>query len=595
MASYSSYSSGSQSGDQGTTDLARKYMEDMWNWAQGQVQQDNAITDQIIGDLLQSYDKLMGTGNTLMGMYQQFFQPEYQQLVQDANSYASTARIMQNMGAAQSGVAQSFNAQRNAALADLQGFGIDPSSGRYAELDNAERMQQAAAMAGAGFQAEQATEATGRQLRSEALQLGSVMPSQATAAYGAATGAANAGGQLNLARANTNANVLTAGAKYGDVAQKLSRSSSSGGSHSDDGNKNQRNAPNQEPRDREYDTTGNGKPGWGMDMPGPDIGGVTLPPPPVAPPPPTDTPVWGPPEAAGPWGPSTAGQEGSPWFGPPSDTALTDTGDGGVSVANWDPSTAGQEGSPFFGPPTDSAVHDNTEGTDTSVDPYAGSQDTGIPAPNQYTQNEPPAPTDTGGGSPPPTDTGGGEPPPTDTGGGTPNDFVYSSGSNDTSSLAKGGAIPYHASPSHGRDTDDVAARVNQTGEPIRVNAGEFIMPRHAVNWKGEKFFRDLIKKSAAEREKAKGDKHGNPTMRKSLPAHEYGGIPAQGEAMSLDPDEQSDRIVDKRQSDKGHWYDPVTQAVDRARFNGKVKLAPARAKPGSIAEQAGYNSIGRQ
>src|SRR5271163_1998453 len=93
--------------------------------------------------------------NGLLSTWQQTFLPELESLIADANSYASPARIQQAMGAAESGVAQSFDQARDNALHDLTSFGIDPSSGRYAQLDQASRMQEAAAQAGAGNIAEQ--------------------------------------------------------------------------------------------------------------------------------------------------------------------------------------------------------------------------------------------------------------------------------------------------------------------------------------------------------------------------------------------------------------------------------------------------------
>ena len=164
MTSFSS--SYSQSGLPGISAIAEQLMQAQYAWGQQQFAQNSQLTNQVVGDLMNLYGSLSGMGTTLMNQYSQYFMPEYQNLVNDANNYSSQARIQQAMGAAESGVAQNFNGQRNAALADLQSFGIDPSSGRYAQLDQAQRTQEAAAAAGAGFQAEQATEATGRALRS---------------------------------------------------------------------------------------------------------------------------------------------------------------------------------------------------------------------------------------------------------------------------------------------------------------------------------------------------------------------------------------------------------------------------------------------
>jgi len=199
------------------------FMQQQYQWGQNEFNQIQQFNDGVISKMMGLYNQLSGIGNTLMDQYNRYFGPEYAQLVADAKNYASPARIQQAMGAAESGVAQSFNAQRNANISDLQSYGIDPSSGRYAELDAAERAQQAAAQAGAGFQAEQATEATGRALRSEALQLGSVMPSQATGAYNAAQAAAAAGANLKLATAQEGVNLMGSPIQWADVNAQMQR------------------------------------------------------------------------------------------------------------------------------------------------------------------------------------------------------------------------------------------------------------------------------------------------------------------------------------------------------------------------------------
>lgn len=56
----------------------------------------------------------------------------------------------------------------------------------------------------------------------------------------------------------------------------------------------------------------------------------------------------------------------------------------------------------------------------------------------------------------------------------------------------RGGAVPVEASPSRGHVTDDV---------PARLNAGEFVVPRDTLQWKGEEFFQKLIQKSREGRQ----------------------------------------------------------------------------------------------
>lgn len=501
--STSNSSSWSISGDPAVTAAALNYMNETFNWGLQQFANVSQLTDQVVGDMLNLYGQLSGVGNDLMGQYKNLFMPEYQNLVQDANNYSSQARIQQAMGAAESGVAQNFNSQRNAALASLQSFGIDPSSGRYAALDQTERLQQAAAQAGAGFQAEQATEATGRALRSEALQLGSVMPSQATAAYNAAGQAAGAGANIRMATAQLGSNLLGRPTDWAKIAQEGRQGGSSGSSR---GNKGDQSGKGGGPSpydtrpptpDRTWDFEGANQPGGGAsgggagpgDLNLAGMGGganpgiinvnnpdeeVPLPPerPPEAPPRPDsiDNPEDIP---SGPTG-------GEPGTAPP-DTGETSGGGGEGEDVN-----SGQPG--------------NTD----NFDPNALNS-----ANDANTFNYDNMGNDTGGGS-------------SDTGGGGDNTDFSSADTGDEESFAKGGAIPYSKSPSHGKVTDDVAARMHPSGEPIRVNAGEFIIPRYAREWYGDKYLQGLINKAKDGQQFATA----KPSLKPPLPS-QRGAIPS--------------------------------------------------------------------
>ncbi len=58
--------------------------------------------------------------------------------------------------------------------------------------------------------------------------------------------------------------------------------------------------------------------------------------------------------------------------------------------------------------------------------------------------------------------------------------------------LEGGGAIPVEASPSRGAMPDDV---------PVAAEAGEFMMPREAVEWYGQKHFYNLVEKAQKEKQ----------------------------------------------------------------------------------------------
>ena len=64
-----------------------------------------------------------------------------------------------------------------------------------------------------------------------------------------------------------------------------------------------------------------------------------------------------------------------------------------------------------------------------------------------------------------------------------------------------GGAVPVDASPSRGAVTDDVPA-TGPSGA-IRLNGGEFVLPKDVVAWEGEKSLQNLIQKARAAKQAA--------------------------------------------------------------------------------------------
>lgn len=75
-----------------------------------------------------------------------------------------------------------------------------------------------------------------------------------------------------------------------------------------------------------------------------------------------------------------------------------------------------------------------------------------------------------------------------------------------------GGAVPEDMSPSGGAAVDDVPAVIGHTGQPARLNAGEYVIPRDVVNWMGEKTIEDMIAKARKQRDGDPGPKPG-PTQ----------------------------------------------------------------------------------
>lgn len=446
---------------------AQQYATQFYNWGQQQFANTSAITDANINNYLTAASTAMGLANNNVSRYENLFQPQENALIQDANSYASPSRVALEMGAAQSDAAQAQETARTNAIRDLQSYGINPSDGRYAGLDVADRAAAAAAEAGAGQQARIATEATGRQLRQNAITVGQSYPGQAVnalnAGFSGIAGAENAA----LSNVNTGVNAMTpaqqflaqaGGLKYPPLGQ-------SGGSSNSGSSPSQPKAPGA----------------------------------PSAP--------------GGPGGPGSSSYANQPTGGPGQSASFVPFGgSGGNAPGNpFDPNSSANN----FGV--------NDTGGSFNPDPYAGTNPDFGGLPNAgpdmgggyYGNLTAPGDANTfdSGASPMPMDTSGytsgtsmGDmstmsPTYSDYGGGTgaTSDYV------DPSAMALGGTVPAYAiggpttgghvpmqaSPSQGQQTDDV---------PANLNAGEFVVPRDVAAWKGQEFFQKLIAQSRKAR-----------------------------------------------------------------------------------------------
>ena len=210
-----------------------------FNWALNNFDTTTAMTDQAVNNYMQMSQYGMGLAGETLQQYQSYV-PEMQQLQQLAGTYSSPARTAVNMGAAESATAQGTQAGINAATQNLQSYGIDPSSGMYGELQEAQRTAGGAAAAGAGQQAELSTQATGRQLLGESIGVGQALPGQAVNAIHSANQAVTGAENATLANVASGANSInTANSllgtamqlKYppvGNVSQNVSSAASSG-------------------------------------------------------------------------------------------------------------------------------------------------------------------------------------------------------------------------------------------------------------------------------------------------------------------------------------------------------------------------------
>ena len=163
-------------------DWARQQYEMIWPYAQ------QYLTQQL-GSSAEEADR----AREARAMYETTYRPLEEQFAQTALNYNTPERAEANAGQAMADVANTFEAQRRTALANLESYGIDPSSTRFGALDLSSRIAQAAAAAAAGTQSRRNTEATGLALMGEAINIGKGYPGSIAQAYSTSTSAGKAG------------------------------------------------------------------------------------------------------------------------------------------------------------------------------------------------------------------------------------------------------------------------------------------------------------------------------------------------------------------------------------------------------------------
>lgn len=519
-----------------------------YQWGMDQYANTSAVTDANINNYLTLAQQATNLAGNNIDRYTNLFQPEENQLVQDANTYASAPRIARDMGAAESTAGQAGDAARVAAEQNLKSYGIDPSSGRYAELEQAQRTATGASQAAAGNEAELADEQIGRQLRSEAIQVGQQYPGQVVNELNNAMQGVAGAENSALGNANTGVNLLDSASPFYNEAMSLryppvGQNSVSGSQSTQQGTSGS-------------SSFNSGAPSGARSQGSPSRGESYNP---------NTTPAFTP-------GPSTAGGPGGAYDPTGMGTATVPQNLGGLGSMAKVIGINGPDGpqgpeepppppggvidsgftNPFIGQFTSWQGSQDNPFTDTTgaggynpgdfstVNPWnsenmnPGAAAGGFTDPNAGQnfqdltnwENSQPSITDfTGAG----TDwssggTGYGDVgnANVDTSGGwgdysTPDTSGFTDYSGDSggdSGYAQGGAIPdptsggqvpTSASPSMGQNTDDV---------PARLNAGEFVIPRDVAAWKGHEFFQKLIDQSR----KARTGASAQPTRKPALP-----------------------------------------------------------------------------
>lgn len=521
----------------------------MLNWANGVFAKTSQITDQAVGNFFNVSQQMQGLSNNLTSQYNDVFAPQNRSLAREADSYNSTARQAVDMGQAGATQAQAGDAGMKNSEEALRSFGIDPSSGRYAALDKAAAVQNAANVAGAENTQRNVDAQTGQRLRSEAVQVGATLPAAIAnvnnTAIQANTGASNA----SLANANTGKNLFGLPNDYLKTAMEVklpptgNQSQSKG--QSTNSSLSASPATSGAKSDPSHSSGGGSGAGAGAGGAGGGHGGA----------------AWMPQHGGGnsydnpsfsdfSYNQPAVGTGDFQWAG--NQDIYQPGGTMGVGQPGQSDQPidyiGGQDQNPFQDPGFGQNYGDNTGGTYTGSQ---GAQDTEWGNinydPNQNAVDpgwgqtyDQPAQTDWGNGAD--QYTGGGASN-NDYGTSDPNsDFYagdYSGGSSEDmggayarggpigsaipqkgssrnawkgprpSFMADGGQVDPSMSPSGGQQVDDVQAQ-GPGNSNIRLNANEFVIPDDVAKWKGQEFFQKLIMDSRKRFQQAPA--HGQPT-----------------------------------------------------------------------------------
>src|SRR5215207_6946178 len=195
--------------------VAQQQQVQQIDWAKEQFEKTSEINDRVINDAFARQDKLDALAAEDRARYRSVFQPLEDSLVQEAQDYASPARMEQRAGSAMAGVSQQFALARAAAQDRLESFGIDPSQVRAGALDLGTRIDEAAARAGAGNISREQTAAIGRQLRSEAINVGRGYPGMSAQSSALAGGAGQLASGAGINNVQSGASTMGTGLQWG--------------------------------------------------------------------------------------------------------------------------------------------------------------------------------------------------------------------------------------------------------------------------------------------------------------------------------------------------------------------------------------------
>ena len=188
------------SADSGTM---RDWAQSMWDSGQEEMGRINEYAQGFMGMTLPAAAEMFSWAATQRDRFNEYVMPQMESLFSEAELYASKGEEDRQRGAAIQDVKSATEAQRAAQLRKLEGYGVDPSDTRYAAMDKQGGIAEAALSALAANQAGERTKQVGRDLRSEAINVGTGFLTDANASAVNAANIGMTGANVGAQAANT--------------------------------------------------------------------------------------------------------------------------------------------------------------------------------------------------------------------------------------------------------------------------------------------------------------------------------------------------------------------------------------------------------
>jgi hypothetical protein len=166
------------------------------------------VSDTVVDKMLGVFDTQIDRANEEWQRYKDIFQPQEASLAKEASEFNTAERQERYAAEKAQNVAQSMDVARQAALDNLEQFGVDPSQTRAQAMDRGSRLMQGVATASAANQGRTEAENIGRALREQAINVGRGVSANSLGQLAAGAAAGNQAVNTGLATTASGAQTL---------------------------------------------------------------------------------------------------------------------------------------------------------------------------------------------------------------------------------------------------------------------------------------------------------------------------------------------------------------------------------------------------